>query len=120
VYGATRLGRTWIVTIGDTEKDHNPSLHDADQKLAERQDSAEETAGDAPKPNEEALKQAREDMDLYREDRPTVVLPGSGGTVSGTAVNDWLDGDGNPKYHSIDDDSRAPAADAGPSDDAGQ
>ena len=28
------------------------------------------------------------------EDRPTVVLPGSGGAVSGTAVNDWLDEDG--------------------------
>jgi hypothetical protein len=26
------------------------------------------------------------------------VLPGSGGTVTGTAVNDWLDDDGNPIY----------------------
>jgi hypothetical protein len=33
------------------------------------------------------------------EDRPTLVLPGSGGTISGTAVNDWLDEDGNPKYN---------------------
>jgi hypothetical protein len=32
------------------------------------------------------------------EDRPTLVLPGSGGMVSGTAVNDWLDEDGNPKF----------------------
>ncbi|HNM83131.1 MAG: hypothetical protein U0Q20_10740 [Mycobacterium sp.] len=32
------------------------------------------------------------------EDRPTAVLPGSHGTVSGTAVNDWLDEDGKPKY----------------------
>nr|WP_232066745.1 hypothetical protein [Mycobacterium parmense] len=32
------------------------------------------------------------------EDKPTIVLPGSGGMVSGTAVNDWLDEDGNPKY----------------------
>jgi hypothetical protein len=29
------------------------------------------------------------------EDRPTAVLPGSDGTVAGTAINDWLD-DGNP------------------------
>ena len=34
----------------------------------------------------------------YDEDRPTVTMPGSGGTVSGTAVADWLDDDGNPKY----------------------
>ena len=31
------------------------------------------------------------------EDRPTLVLPGTGGAVSGTAVNDWLDEEGNPK-----------------------
>jgi len=30
------------------------------------------------------------------EDRPTVVLPGSDRMVTGTAVNDWLDDDGEP------------------------
>ncbi|AHC24080.1 MULTISPECIES: hypothetical protein [Mycobacteriaceae] len=34
----------------------------------------------------------------YDEPRPTAVLPGSKGTVTGTAVNDWLDDDGNPIY----------------------
>jgi hypothetical protein len=38
----------------------------------------------------------QEMMEAYR-DRPTLVLPGTGGMVSGTAVNDWLDDDGNPK-----------------------
>ncbi|WP_373421155.1 hypothetical protein [Mycobacterium shigaense] len=51
-----------------------------------------------PEPDEEDKKQASEMMVAY-EDRPTVVLPGSGGAVSGTAVNDWLDDDGNPKYN---------------------
>ena len=37
-------------------------------------------------------------MKEYDEDRPTVTMPGSDGTVSGTAVADWLDDDGNPKY----------------------
>ncbi len=27
----------------------------------------------------------------YDEDRPTTTLPGSSGTVSGTAVTDWVD-----------------------------
>ena len=27
----------------------------------------------------------------YDEDRPTSTLPGSGGTVSGTAITDWVD-----------------------------
>jgi len=36
-------------------------------------------------------------MQAY-EGRPTVVLPGSGGTITGTAVNEWLDEDGDPKF----------------------
>ena len=49
------------------------------------------------------------------EDRPTVVLPGSGGMVSGTAVNDWLDEDGNPITQVPDEagsDDRVKAAEA--------
>lgn len=46
----------------------------------------------------EKAKEAAAEMARAYEDRPTVVLPGSHGTVSGTAVNDWLDEDGNPKY----------------------
>jgi hypothetical protein len=49
-----------------------------------------------PEPDEDDKKAAAEMMVAY-EDRPTLVLPGSGGAVSGTAVNDWLDDDGNPK-----------------------
>jgi hypothetical protein len=57
-----------------------------------------------PEPNEENKKQAAEMMEAYEENRATVVLPGSGGAISGTAVNDWLDDDGNPKYnHKVDD-----------------
>jgi hypothetical protein len=50
-----------------------------------------------PEPDENAKRKAAEMMTAY-QDRPTLVLPGSGGTVSGTAVNDWLDEDGNPKW----------------------
>jgi hypothetical protein len=64
----------------------------------------DKAAGQAekPEPDEEDKKQAAEMMVAY-EDRPTVVLPGSGGAVSGTAVNDWIDDDGNPKYNEIAD-----------------
>ncbi|MGB9303962.1 MAG: hypothetical protein WCB92_09880 [Mycobacterium sp.] len=61
-----------------------------------------------PEPDDEAKKKASEMMTAY-EDRPTLVLPGTGGAVSGTAVNDWLDDDGNP---SAADDEEAPAAKA--------
>jgi hypothetical protein len=49
-----------------------------------------------PEPDEDDKKKAAEMMESY-QDRPTLVLPGTGGMVSGTAVNDWLDEDGNPK-----------------------
>ncbi|MCF6386442.1 hypothetical protein L2K20_05620 [Mycobacterium sp. MBM] len=45
-----------------------------------------------------------EAVGAYEDNRPTSVLPGSDGTVSGTAVTDWLDEDGNPIY---DKDSKA-------------
>lgn len=44
-----------------------------------------------------AREKAAEMVRAY-EDRPTAVLPGSHNTITGTAVNDWLDDDGNPKY----------------------
>jgi hypothetical protein len=49
-----------------------------------------------PEVDEGAIEKAKKMEDRYRGDRPTVVLPGSGGTVSGTAINDWLDDEGNP------------------------
>jgi hypothetical protein len=46
----------------------------------------------------ESAKETAAEMVKAYEDRPTAVLPGSDNTVAGTAVNDWLDDDGNPKY----------------------
>ena len=51
-----------------------------------------------PEVEEKHKEIAKEMRKEYDEDRPTVTMPGSGGTVSGTAVADWLDDDGNPKY----------------------
>lgn len=50
-----------------------------------------------PEPGEEAHAKAKEMAKAY-EDRPTAVLPGSDRTVTGTAVNDWLDDEGQPIY----------------------
>jgi hypothetical protein len=55
-----------------------------------------ETPKEKPEPDDAAKEKAADMMAAY-EDRPTLVLPGTGGTVSGTAVNDWLDDEGNPK-----------------------
>jgi hypothetical protein len=63
-----------------------------------------------PEPDEDAKQKAAEMMTAY-EDRPTVVLPGSGGMITGTAVNDWLDEDGNPKFGDADSDDKAESDD---------
>jgi hypothetical protein len=44
-----------------------------------------------PEITDEHKDRAREIAESYDEDRPTSTLPGSGGTVSGTAVTEWLD-----------------------------
>jgi hypothetical protein len=51
-----------------------------------------------PPVTEENRKEGERVMKSYDDTRPTVVLPGSGGTVSGTAVSDWVDDEGNPIY----------------------
>lgn len=51
-----------------------------------------------PEVTEEHKEKAREMRKEYDEDRPTVALPGSDNTVTGTAINEWLDDDGNPKF----------------------
>lgn len=57
---------------------------------------------DKPEVTDEAKQKAADMVKAY-EDRPTAVLPGSHNTITGTAVNDWLDDDGNPKYGQGDD-----------------
>ena len=49
-------------------------------------------------------------VDAYK-DKPTVALPGSDGTISGTAINDWLDDEGNPKFGDPDEHPFAEACD---------
>jgi hypothetical protein len=51
-----------------------------------------------PTITDEHKEQAKQMAESYIEERPTTVLPGTGGTVSGTAINDWIDDDGNSKF----------------------
>lgn len=67
-------------------QDDRAADQDDDQRLTEK-----------PEPDEDDKKKAAKMMEAY-EEKPTIVLPGTGGSVSGTAVNDWLDEDGNPKH----------------------
>jgi hypothetical protein len=72
----------------------------SEQQQTQQQDTQQNDRPLTEKPEvkEEHEEKAKEMRKEYDEDRPTVTLPGSGGMVSGTAVADWLDDDGNPKY----------------------
>jgi hypothetical protein len=48
--------------------------------------------------SDEGKEKVREMRAAYDDDRETAVLPGSGGTITGVAINEWLDEDGNPKF----------------------
>jgi hypothetical protein len=48
--------------------------------------------------SDEGKEKVREMRAAYDDDRETAVLPGTGGTITGVAVNEWLDDDGNPKF----------------------
>jgi hypothetical protein len=48
--------------------------------------------------SEEGQEKVRQMRAAYEDDRETAVLPGTDGTITGVAINEWLDDDGNPKF----------------------
>ncbi|MFC0451898.1 hypothetical protein [Rhodococcus jostii] len=74
----------------------------------EQKNSGRET--EIPVPDDEAIAEAKkkmEEIDARYEPgaRETVVLPGSDGTVSGTAFDDYVDDEGNLKKPEPEKDS---------------
>ena len=51
----------------------------------------EERATEKPEVTDEHKEEAKKIAKAYNDDLQTTTLPGSGGTVSGTAVTDWVD-----------------------------
>lgn len=91
-----RTGREGNVIVSTPEGSERPIDQDAEQAGTQQQPT------EKPVPDDSAKAKAKEMAKAY-EDRPTAVLPGSDRTVTGTAVNEWLDEDGKPKYGQSDD-----------------
>lgn len=87
------------------------STAEADENDRENSGGVQDTT-EKPEPDDEAKEKAAEMMTAY-EDKPTLVMPGSGKTITGTAVNEWLDDDGNPKYADNEDSPAAKAKSEG-------
>ena len=73
----------------------------------ETPESSEEGNDETPESNEEGQefelseegKEAVQRMQAaYDDERETVALPGTDNTITGVAINEWLDDDGNPKF----------------------
>ena len=72
----------------------------ADEKGHTKTDSSDDDqpASDTPELSEEGKEKVRRMQEAYDDDRPTAVLPGTDGTITGVAINEWLDDEGNPKF----------------------
>src|ERR1700753_1469922 len=58
----------------------------------------EDTKTETPELSDEGKEQCEQMQAAYADDRQTAVLPGTDGTITGVAINEWLDDDGNPKF----------------------
>lgn len=74
------------------------SADDNDQTTCENTGNEEKTSSETPELSEEGKEKVRQMQQAYDDDRPTAVLPGTDGTITGVAVNEWLDDEGNPKF----------------------
>jgi len=65
---------------------------DPEKRLDEARTEREEAEGtEKPEVTDEHKEQAEKMGKYYKEERPTVAMPDTGGTVSGTAVSEWTD-----------------------------
>jgi phosphoserine aminotransferase len=58
----------------------------------------QETSAETPELSEEGKEKVRQMQEAYDDDRETAVLPGTNNTITGVAINEWLDDEGNPKF----------------------
>lgn len=76
----------------DVELEHVTESPDADARTTEK-----------PEINDEHKQKAQEMSKAYSEDLQTTTLPGSSGTVSGTAVTEWVDDEDKGKIETSAD-----------------
>jgi hypothetical protein len=51
-------------------------------------DHRQKTSSETPELSEEGKEKVRQMQEAYDDDRPTVVMPGTGGTITGVAINE--------------------------------
>ncbi|MDF2830432.1 MAG: hypothetical protein K0R01_3715 [Mycobacterium sp.] len=74
---------------------------DTSDKSEQDADEREQQLTEKPEVTEEHREAAKEMARSQDDSRETVVMPGTSNTVTGTAVSEWLDDDGKPKYGEV-------------------
>ena len=110
--------------MGEQASDQATEAKEPEDQARDRDDDqeggdSENTPTEKPEPDDEDREKAAEMREAYKE-RPTLILPGTGGAVSGTAVGEWLDDDGNPKYGNDEDSPAAKSEAEGDNEDDGE
>ena len=70
----------------------------AQTETPESSEEGKEDEGKEFELSEEGKQEVQRMQDAYDDDRETVALPGTDNTITGVAINEWLDDDGNPKF----------------------
>jgi hypothetical protein len=71
---------------------------DEDTKTETSEQADEDGKSETPELSDEGKEKVKQMRATYDDDRETAVLPGTDGTITGVAVNEWIDDDGNPKF----------------------
>lgn len=74
------------------------SADDKDQTTGQDGGDEQQTSSETPELSDEGKEKVKQMQQAYDDDRTTAVLPGTDNTITGVAVNEWLDDDGNPKF----------------------
>jgi hypothetical protein len=73
-------------------REQQVEMGNPEKRLDEARAQRDEQDGtEKPEVTEEHKKKAKEMAKAYDDDRPTVAMPDTGGTVSGTAVSGWAE-----------------------------
>jgi hypothetical protein len=68
-----------------------PDVREQRREAESTENSGEPKMTEKPEVTDEHKEEAKKIAKAYNDDLQTTTLPGSGGTVSGTAVTDWVD-----------------------------
>jgi hypothetical protein len=89
--------------MGTEQKQQSDSQEQQQRQSGDQQQYASGQLTEKPEVTDEAKDKAKEMAKSYDDDLETTTLPGSDGTVSGTAVTDWVDDEDKGKIETSSD-----------------